>query len=242
MPQRIIEPFDVANRRATSRSVSAGMPQIGAIFSGEKALAFSFSASKPLVRSRTKASLTRPSSMMAWMIAFSIATSVSALNCSEVGRVARELGAARVGDDQLGAVLRRVLHPGGGHRMVDRRIGADHQHHLGVHHVAHLVGDRARADALEQRRHRGGMAQARAMVDVVGAETGAHQLLEQVGLFVRALRRAEAGKREAILILYFEQTGSSEIKRLFPARFAERFLPVGRVHREVRRLRACPFS
>ena len=35
MPHRIIDPLDVAYMRATSRSVLAGMPQIGAIFSGE---------------------------------------------------------------------------------------------------------------------------------------------------------------------------------------------------------------
>ena len=35
----------MAKARATSRMVSAGMPQIGAIFSGEKFFAFSFSAS-----------------------------------------------------------------------------------------------------------------------------------------------------------------------------------------------------
>ena len=34
MPHRIIEPFDVAYRRATSLMVSAGMPQTGAIASG----------------------------------------------------------------------------------------------------------------------------------------------------------------------------------------------------------------
>ena len=45
MPHRIIEPLEVAKARATSRMVSAGMPQIGAIFSGEKFFAFSFSAS-----------------------------------------------------------------------------------------------------------------------------------------------------------------------------------------------------
>ena len=64
MPQRIIEPFEVAKARATSRSVSAGMPQIGAIFSGEKPFAFSFSASKPRVRSSTNASSTRLLSMI----------------------------------------------------------------------------------------------------------------------------------------------------------------------------------
>ncbi len=45
MPQRIIEPLEVAKSRATSRMVCAGMPQIGAIFSGEKLREFSFRAS-----------------------------------------------------------------------------------------------------------------------------------------------------------------------------------------------------
>ena len=34
MPHRIIEPFDVAYSRATSRIVAAGMPHSGAIASG----------------------------------------------------------------------------------------------------------------------------------------------------------------------------------------------------------------
>ncbi len=62
----------------------------------------------------------------------------------------------------------------------------------------HLVegrGHRAGADALDQRRHRRGVAEPRAVIDIVGAEAGAHQLLEQIGLLVRALGRAEAGKR-----------------------------------------------
>jgi hypothetical protein len=37
-PQRIIEPFDVANSARDSRIVCAGMPQIGAIFSGRVVL------------------------------------------------------------------------------------------------------------------------------------------------------------------------------------------------------------
>src|SRR3546814_16769610 len=45
-----------------------------------------------------------------------------------------------------------------------------------------------------QRRHRGGVAEPRAVVHVVGAEGGAYQLLEEIGLLVRALGRAEAGK------------------------------------------------
>src|SRR3712207_8228186 len=45
------------------------------------------------------------------------------------------------------------------------------------------------ADAFEQAGHRRGVAQARAVVDVVGAEARAHQLLEKIGLFVGALDR-----------------------------------------------------
>ena len=45
MPHRIIEPFDVAYSRATSRIVCASMPQIGAIASGENFFTFSASAS-----------------------------------------------------------------------------------------------------------------------------------------------------------------------------------------------------
>ena len=63
---------------------------------------------------------------------------------------------------------------------------------------------RAGVQAFHQRRDRGGVAQPRAMVDVVGAETGAHQLLEQIGLLVRALGRTEAGERlDALLVADF---------------------------------------
>ena len=63
--------------------------------------------------------------MMTCIIAFSSATSVSGLNCRKRYGVARELGAARIDDDQLGAVLHRVLDQGRRHRVIDRRVGAD---------------------------------------------------------------------------------------------------------------------
>ena len=108
------------------------------------------------------------------------------LELQHAPRVARELAAARIGIDQLDAALRGVLHPGRRHRVIGGRIGADEEDHLGVLDVVHLVRHRARADALEQRRDRRGVAKARAMVDVVGAEAGAHQFLEEEGLFVGA--------------------------------------------------------
>jgi len=74
----MIEAFEVAYRRATSRIVLASMPQMGAIASGENFFTFSARASYPAVRSRTNASLTRPSSTIVCSIAFRSATSVSA--------------------------------------------------------------------------------------------------------------------------------------------------------------------
>src|SRR5262249_21555336 len=54
---------------------------------------------------------------------------------------------------------------------------------------------RAAPNCFHQRRHRRRVAQARAVTDVVGAEAGAHQLLEQKSLLVRTFRRTEAGER-----------------------------------------------
>ena len=79
--------------------------------------------------------------------------------------------------------------------MIHGGIGADHEDHFRVRDVAHLVRHRAGIDAFHQRRDARRMAQARAVVDVVGPEAGAHQLLEQIRLFVRALGGTETGER-----------------------------------------------
>ncbi|MNM80225.1 hypothetical protein D3C81_921890 [compost metagenome] len=76
------------------------------------------------------------------------------LELQEPVRKARQVRSTRIGDDELGTVAHRVLDPGGCHRMVDRGIGADQQHHLGLAHVHHRIGHRPRADSFEQRRHR----------------------------------------------------------------------------------------
>jgi hypothetical protein len=91
---------------------------------------------------------------------------------------ARQFALARVHHDQLGAVLHRVFDPGGGHRVVDRRVGADDDDHVGQRHVHHRVAHGPRAYAFEQRRDTRCMTQAGAMVDVVAAEAQPHQLLE----------------------------------------------------------------
>ena len=65
------------------------------------------------------------------------------------------------------------------------------------------------------------------MVHVVAAKTSAHQLLEQVGFFVAALGRAEAGERlGAVLLAQSVQGPSGQIQCFVPGRFAEDFAPV----------------
>ena len=72
------------------------------------------------------------------------------------------------------------------------------------------------------------------MVDVVAAKAGAHELLEQVGLFVAALGRAEAGERlRAVRVAQLRQAAAGELERLFPGRLAEDVEDAVRVHRRV---------
>ncbi|GBD42222.1 hypothetical protein HRbin39_01611 [bacterium HR39] len=140
----------------------------------------------------------------------------------EPGGVAGERIGARIGHHQLHAALRRLLEEGGRHRVVLGRIGADHEDQVTVQGLGEGGRDRTAADPLHERRHRGGVAQPRAVVDGVVAEDRAHELLDQIGLLVGALGGAEGGERPAALP--FEdalQARRREIQRLLPARLAE---------------------
>ncbi len=161
----------------------------------------------------------------------------------EIRRVTRQIGAARVGHDQLGAVLGRVLDPGRADRVIAGRVGADDEHDLRLDRVHDRVGDRARAQPFQQRRDAGGVAKPRAVVDVVGAESGTHELLEQVSLLVRTLGRAEASERlRAAGIANFAQFAGGKVERFFPAGFAEDGQRVIGVDHEIGRLRHARFA
>jgi hypothetical protein len=51
----------------------------------------------------------------------------------------RKIGAARVHEDKLGALLDRVLDEGGGNRVIDDWIRADDDDELCVVHLCELV-------------------------------------------------------------------------------------------------------
>jgi len=66
---------------------------------------------------------------------------------------------------------------------------------------------------------------------VKGAEAGAHELLEQIGLFVRALGGAEPGQRAlAVAVAYAPESLGGEVERLLPCGLAEMRVGVGRVN------------
>src|SRR3954454_11086328 len=139
----------------------------------------------------------------------------------DVGVVGDPL-AARVDDDQLRPAAPGLLEERRRDRVVGRRVRAREDRDVGVEDVAVGRRDRAGADALEQRRDARGVAQARAVVDVVRPEAGADELLEKVGLLVGALRRAEAGdRRRAVRRVDLLQAARGELERLLPRRLAE---------------------
>ena len=158
------------------------------------------------------------------------------LELHHLPRVALHPVAARIHEDQLGAALGRLLEEGRRDRMVLGRIGADHDDDVRVLALVKRRGDCSRADALQQRCDRRRVAKPRAMVDVVGSEAGSHQLLEQIGLFVRALRGAETGERlRAITVADLHQPRGCAIERLLPRRRAEMRPRIGRIDQIVGR-------
>jgi hypothetical protein len=115
--------------------------------------------------------------------------------------------------------------------MIDGRVGADDDDHLGVQRRRERCGDGAGVEPLHQGRHRRGVAEARAVIHVVRAEAGAHQLLEQVRLLVRSLGRAKPGQSAgAVGVADAGQPAARPVERLLPARLAEMRPRVGRIN------------
>ena len=74
------------------------------------------------------------------------------------------------------------------------------------------------------------MAQPRAVIDIVGAKSGADQLLHQIGLFIGALCRSKAGHGSRTMrIPHGGQSAGGKVKRLIPAGFAEMGQRIARI-------------
>ena len=137
---------------------------------------------------------------------------------------------ARIHDDQLAAPLGELLEVGGGNRVVFGRVRADHDGDVGVLDLVEGCGDSARAHVFHERRNRGGVAEPRAVIDVVVLEGLPDELLEEVGLFVRTLGRPEAGNGLAAEIgADIAETEGRDLQRLVPGRFTEMGPGIGRI-------------
>ena len=141
----------------------------------------------------------------------------------------RRLAEARVDDDHLRPVhlLRRqdVLH-GDGVRGAD--VLADDHDAAAVADVVHRVGHGAVAPHVGQPGHRGGVADARLVVDVVRAPEGG-ELAQRVGGFVVVVRRTEEHEGVGpVLLADFLQLGDDLAHRLVPRQPPP--LPVDALH------------
>ena len=137
-------------------------------------------------------------------------------------RVVAQHLAPRVEHDQLRSALGGLLEVGRRDRVVDGRVAAGQDRDVRMRDLHERRGHRAGTDAFHERGHRAGVAQARAVIHVVRAEAGAHQLLEQPGLLVRAFRAAEARQRRgAPLVAQRLQAAGGKVQRFLPAGLAE---------------------
>ena len=112
----------------------------------------------------------------------------------EVGALGH-LVLAEVGDDEALAVqLVGTFYAGGEDRVGLGGIGADDEDQAGFFDVGDGAGVAAILDSTRKAHGGGGLAVARTVVDVVGADDGAGQLLHQVALFVGALGGGDEGE------------------------------------------------
>jgi hypothetical protein len=87
---------------------------------------------------------------------------------------------------QLGALAQSFFHVGREHRMRIGGVGADNHDHVRFIDRIEILGSSGRAKSGPQAIAGRRMADPRAGVDIVVAETGANELLDEVGLFVGA--------------------------------------------------------
>ena len=139
---------------------------------------------------------------------------------------------ARIDDDEPGALPQPPLQLRGEHRMAFGRVRADDDDDVRLHHgVEGLRAGRLANRALQPVAGRR-VADARAGVDVVVAERGAHELLHEERLLVRAARGRDAADRvAAVLRLDAPELARRVADRLVPADLLPRIVDRRADHR-----------
>ena len=126
-------------------------------------------------------------------------------------------------DDQVFILqARRPLDAGRDHRMVFVGVGADHQDAIGIFQFADGIGHRSGTERRGQPGHGGAVSETGAVIDVIGADPGAQQLLHQVIFFVGGPGGGPAADLfGAVLLFDFLQAGGHEVQGLIPGGLLE---------------------
>ena len=101
--------------------------------------------------------------------------------------------------------------------MVGAGIAAHDHQAAGVAVVRVGVAGRPTAELRDHRLYRGGVAEPRAVVNVIGAHQQADELLLHIAVFVGGLGRGERAERAAVLGKFL----CHQIQRLIPGRLGE---------------------
>ncbi len=147
-------------------------------------------------------------------------------------RCAHQIDGPRIGHDEVRPRPQPPLHLRGEHRMSVGGVRADHENHIRLHHRVEVLSPRGLTQSLFEAIPGRGMAHPRAGVDVVVAEAGTHEFLDQVGFLVRAAGGGDAADGVAsILGLDSLQLACRVADRLFPRHLAPRVGDLGADHR-----------
>ena len=132
--------------------------------------------------------------------------------------MAGEADAAVVGDDQARPVSDGIQDAAADQGMLFGGVGADDEDDVGLVEAGDGVGHRPGAECFGQSGHGGGVAEAGAVVDVVGAEHRPGKLHQQVILLVGRLGRGgEHDRIGPVPLLHVPQPFNYQIERLVPS-------------------------
>jgi len=131
-------------------------------------------------------------------------------------------GSSRIDDDQPGAAVDRLVDLPHQDRVALGGVRSDDEDEVGPRQIGDGVGHRAAAQGLDHGDGGRGVAEPRAVVHVVGPESGADQPLEEVILLVRAFGRGEPPDRVgAVPVRGLPQLAGGQRDRLVPGDRAE---------------------
>ena len=132
-------------------------------------------------------------------------------------RRAHQVDAARIDDDQFGALAQPLLHARGEYGMRVGRITADDQNDVGLVDRIEILRAGGSAEGLVEAIAGWRVTDARAGVDVVIAEARANELLNKITFLVRAARRGDATDGAAtVFCLDLLKPSGGEGNRLVP--------------------------